>query len=274
MDEHERQRHEWAAPDSGAWSSATRPGPAAWGQPEPDADGPPPPPWVRKRRERRRRIVAASASAVVLLVLPLGMWAAGVFDGPSADDEVAGPTEPTPEPPAGPAPRQELEPPDPDDYSGSDADFAALLAGVESSEQSMMRFQEELAQAFQLGDGQDLTPFFAAVRSIAEASAEQLSAARDDLDDPLATPEAETVRTVYLDHLDAWLALMQAAAEDPTLFGPNGDASRFDVEINATAVDFSRTLEAELPADAADEITAYVRALLDRGFRFDGDAQA
>ena len=247
------------------------PGEVVW--PEPHADGPPPPPWARARR-RRRRAAAVAAAVGVLVLVPVGMLAAGLLDRSPTAQETAGPDQPASPDQGAPVPREDLAPPDPADFDGSDADFATLLTGVEASERSMIRFQDELVQAFGgLGQGDDMTPFFAAVRSIAEVATQQLNAVRDDLEEPLATPGAEAVRTVYLDHVDAWLALMDAAAADPTVFGPASDTSRFDLQINATAVDFSRRLEAELPDDAAAEITAYVRNLLDRGFRFDADAQ-
>ena len=294
MDDQERQHHGWSAPAPEPTAPAVPAAPTTpvtpteratsvpappsgppprsdvvW--PEPDADGPPPPPWARARR-RRRRAVAVGAAVGVLLLVPAGMLAAGLLD--RSPPETAGPDQASPDDQDAPVPRADLAPPDPADFGGSDADFATLLTGVEASERTMIRFQDELVQAFgELGQGEDLTPFFAAVRSLAEAAVQQLHATRDDLESPLATPEAEAVRTVYLDHVDAWLALIEAAATDPTVFGPGSDTSRFDLEINATAVDFSRRLEAELPDDAAAEITAYVRNLLDRGFRFDNDAQ-
>ncbi|MFA9446000.1 hypothetical protein [Egicoccus sp. AB-alg6-2] len=270
MDEQDGGRHRWAAPEGSAWTADDPPTVTHWGAEEPDADGPPPPPFVR-RRQRRRRVASVVAVVAVLLLVPVGLLWAGVIDRP--EPEAAGPTgEPTPT--ESPSPDAELRPPDPADFTGSDADFATLLTGVEASERTMLTFQEELAQTFELAEGTDLTPFFAAVRSVAAANAMSLAEARADLEQPLETLAAESVRTVYLDHLDAWLELMETAAEDPTVFGPAGDTARFDVAINATAVDFSRALEAELPDDAAPEISRHVRELLDRGFRFDGEAQA
>lgn len=207
---------------------------------------------------------------LAVVLVPLGLAGAGLLERPGAGSATA----PEPSPTDAPVdPDVELQPPDPGDHEGSDADFATLLNGVEASERVMLRFQRELAQSAGLGDPDDLAPFFAAVRVVAEAEARRLSDARADLEAPLDTDGAETVRAIYLDHLDAWLNLMRAAADDPTLFGPAGDTGRFDVAINATAVDFSRALEAELPADADDEIVRFAQDLLDRGFRFDRDAQ-
>lgn len=270
MDEQDERHHPWGPPGGSPWAAGapvTDPG-------GPDDDGPPPPPWVRRRR-RRRRVIGIVAVVVLLVVVPVGLLWAGVFDrsggdpvqGEGPDD--SGPTDAE----TAPDPDASLEAPDPDRFTGSDADFASVLRGVEASERVMLRFQADLAEAYALGGADDPAPFFAAVRSAAETGATALADARPALEEARATEAADEVRRVYLDHLDAWLALMEAAAADPTLFGPAGDTARFDVEINATALDFSRALESSLPEDAADEIARFAERLLDRGFRFDNEAQ-
>ncbi|HSK22286.1 MAG TPA: hypothetical protein VK906_03880 [Egicoccus sp.] len=270
MDEQDARRHPWDPPEDGPWAAG-----APTAVPDaPDADGPPPPPWVARRR-RRRRAVGVVAVVALLVAVPVGLLWAGVFDRPDGDaaqgvdPDVADPGDPD----VAPDPEATLEAPDPARFTGSDADFATVLRGVEASERTMMRFQADLAEAFALAGTDDPDPFLAAVRSAAETGAGTLTEARGALDEPLRTAPADEVRQVYLAHLDAWLALMEATAGEPSLFGPTGDTARFDIEINATALDFSRTLESALPGDAADEITRFAEQLLDRGFRFDTEAQ-
>lgn len=270
MDEQDARRHPWDPPQGGSWAGASTAVPN-----EPDADGPPPPPWVRRRR-RRRRAVGVVAVIALLVAVPVGLSWAGVFDRPAGaagQDTAPDATDPG-DPESAPDQEPTLEAPDPARFTGSDADLAAVLGGIEVSERTMMRFQTDLAEAFALAGSDDPEPFLAAVRSAAETGADALTEARGVLEEPQATPAADEIRQVYLAHLDAWLALMEATADDPSLFGPIGDTARFDVEINATALDFSRTLESSLPEDAADEIVRFAEQLLDRGFRFDDEAQA
>lgn len=268
MDEQDARHHPWESPAGSPWTAGA-PTPMS-----PDDDGPPPPPWVTRRR-RRRRIVGIVAVVALLLVVPIGLLMAGVLAG-SGDEashvdapDAAGPADPDDEP----EPEATPEAPDPAQFSGSDADFAAVLRGIDTSEQAMLRFQADLAEAYALGGTDDLAPYFAAVRSAAATGAGALAEARGVLEEPRSTAAADEVREVYLDHLDAWLALMEATEVDPTLFGPVGDTGRFDVEINATALDFARSLESQLPEDTADEIARFAEQLLDQGFRFDNEAQ-
>lgn len=271
MDEQGERHDPWGPPAAGTWTA----GAPLTTPDEPDADGPPPPPWVRRRR-RRRRLVGVLAVVALLVVVPVGLLWAGVLERPGAASSSGadvGDPETAPGPEAAPDGDTTLEAPDPGRFTGSDADFAAVLGGVEVSERTMMRFQADLAEAYALGGADDLDPFFAAVRDAAERGAADLAEARTALERSRPTAAADEVRQVYLDHLDAWLALMEATATDPSLFGPTGDTGRYDVEINATALDFSRTLESALPDDTADEIARFAEQLLDEGFRFDSEAQ-
>ncbi|GGI06093.1 hypothetical protein GCM10011354_17380 [Egicoccus halophilus] len=211
---------------------------------------------------------------VVLVLVASGLFLAGAFERPTVDAAApSGPADPTPGPPQAPTVPGDLDPPEPDAHTGSDADFAQLLQGIEASERTMLRYQQELGQVFAAADPADLDAFLAAVRTVSQDGAAAITAARQDLDEPLGTAAAESVRTVYLGHLDAWRSLMEAAAQEPSLYGPTGDTSAFDREINATARDFAQALASSLPTDADPEIAAFVEDLLDRGFRFDVDAQ-
>jgi len=265
--------HVWAPPEP---PSSDR-GWAGWDAGAGAPDGPPPPPWERDRRNRRRTVWIVVA-VLLLIGIPVGLAIAGAMsrDATPRTDEPTATVPPVPEgddPGArGPDRDTELEPPDPAQFDGVDADFAALLGRVEDSERAMLRFQRDLEGVF-FGAPADLQVLFAQLSEVAADGAASLADAREELEEELATPAAEDVRVVYLDHLDAWLAFMEAVADDPALLGPDGDSSRYDVAINQTAADFADALEELLPDDADPEVRRFAQDLLDRGFRFDADAQ-
>jgi hypothetical protein len=293
----DRPSNAWIPPDAGASPDAAvgrtsgSPGPEsaddggpnvyAWGRPDDaDAAGPPPPPWERERRARRRWILLGLALLLVLAV-PVGLAIAGVFAGqgdePVAADDAPGAADPDDggggdaEGPGGPdmAP---LPAPDLDRLSGPDAIFAQLMLDIDASELAMLGFQTDVAAAFQEHATGDAGELLQALSDAGAEGADDLEAARAALERPVSDVRAEAVREIYLEHLDSWARYMRAVEEDPALFDPARDSSRFTLSINATADAFARSLEEQLPDDVDPEVALMAEQLLDRGFRGSGES--
>jgi hypothetical protein len=278
----------WTPPDAGASRDA-----AVGRDPQPWAggsggvgvgevpDGPPPPPWERERRTRRKWIVALAV--VVVLAIPVGLaLASALGDGTDARDEQAEGTRPSPDGPGtdegvdrgeGAEADRPLDAPDLDLLEGPDAVFAQLLIDIDASEQAMLGFQRELSEVFRGQTFEDVTELLGALSEAGGDGADQLEAARGALEEPVADVRAESVREIYLEHLDSWVRYMRAVEADPTIIASDQDGTaRYTLSINATADAFARALEDQLPEDADPEVQRMAEQLLDRGFRPQGDA--
>jgi hypothetical protein len=226
--------------------------------------------------------VLLGLAALLVLGIPIGLAIAGTVarsDGEVAGDgdgdRPAGEVAPEDDgsaldPPDARA--ESLEAPDLDRLAGPDAIFAELLLDIDASELAMLGFQDEISAAFRDHSGQDATELLLALSAAGASSADELEAAREVLEQPVADVRAEAVREVYLDHLDSWLRYMQAVADDPTIFAPERDSARYTLSINASAEAFARSLEDQLPDDVDPEVALMAEQLLDRGFRPSGDA--
>lgn len=275
----------WTPPDAGLAAPAR-------GRAEPgevhveveDPDGPPLPPPVRRRRRRRRVLVGIAAALVV--GVPVGLAVAGVLPGedpPSATGtEDAREDGSAPEDDEGPDqgdgardPAESGEQPeqlDVDALEGADAVYGQLLLDIEAAEQVMVGFQEEVAAVF-ADPAESPEQLIEVLREIGATRHEALLAARAPLERDLPEEGADSIRSLYLAHLDSWVEYMDAVAEDPSVLGGEGTGAGFTVVINATADAFARALDEELPADIDEEVRDYADALLDRGFRGLADAQ-
>jgi hypothetical protein len=242
-------------------------------------DGPPPPPWERERRTRRKWVLGLAIA--IVLAIPLGLALASALGAGTADtgDEQAQDIRPTPdEPGAGNGGGdadvgRPLDAPDLDLLDGPDAIFAKLLIDIDTSEQAMLGFQRELSQIFRGQAFEDVNELLVALSEAGGVGADQLEAARDALEEPVGDVRAETVREIYLEHLDSWVRYMRAVEADPTIIASDQDGTaRYTLSINATADAFARSLEDQLPDDADPEVQRMAEQLLDRGFRPQGDA--
>ena len=230
-------------------------------------EGPPPPPHERRRRRRRRRLLALLTVGFVLaaVVAALALSDPGGGDTPDTTG-TSGEREPSG------APEPSLDRPDVAQLAGIDAIFARLLIEVDASERVMMGFQRELAESLAApSDG--ATPLLEEIRTTAEDRRDELLEVRAGLGEPLEDPRAEAVRTRYLRHLDAWSSYLRALVRDPALLTDEAASAPYDVEINATAADFARELEDQLPASTARSVRAFAEAILERGFRSQGTAE-
>lgn len=260
-----------------------------------DADGPPPPPFERERRRRRRRALAIAA-ALTVVAIPIGLAiasglterdepaasspddpdAAGEGEQPDrgeAPDDDAGdgsPDEPDdgPDGEAAPPTDVELDPLDVDGLDGLDAVYGQLLTDIDTSERTMIGFQEDLAEA--LGGLRGPEEMLDDASEVAAESRAELLEVRGRLAEELDDEGAERVRELYVEHLDSWADYMQAVEDDPLVIVEN-DGS-FTVAINATADAFARALESELPEDIDAEVERFAEGVLDRGFRGMGQA--
>jgi hypothetical protein len=190
---------------------------------------------------------------------------------PDTDPDAGSDTDPGAGPDTDPGadPDAELTAPDLDGLSGVDAVYGQLLVDVDASEQVMLDFQDDLAAAFVEADSvEDAAD---SVRSAARDSRADLLEVRDRLSGGLDDVGAERVRSVYVDHLDAWANYMAAVAEDPLTLTQPDDAG-YNVAINATAVEFERALVTELPPTIDAEVERFAQGILDRGFRGFGQA--
>jgi hypothetical protein len=275
----------WTPPDAGASRDA-----AVGRDPQPWAggsggvgvgevpDGPPPPPWERERRTRRKWILGLAIA--IVLAIPVGLAVASALSTGTNDtpDEQAEGTRPTPDEPGGDGDGdadvdRPLDAPDLDLLEGPDAVFAQLLIDIDASEQAMLGFQRELSEIFRGQAFEDVDELLGALSEAGADGADQLEAARDALEEPVGDVRAETVREVYLEHVDSWVRYMRAVEAEPTIIGSDQDGTaRFTLSINATADAFARALEDQLPDDADPEVQRMAEQLLDRGFRPQGDA--
>jgi hypothetical protein len=182
------------------------------------------------------------------------------------DDGAGGGTSPE----DGGSPDGTLTPPDVQGLDGLDATYAQLLVDIDASERAMIRFQEEVRDAFAAAS----TPADAAevVEAVAGDARAELLEVRERLVDPLEDAGAEVVRSRYVEHLDSWADYMEAIEQEPLLLAEGGGTA-FTLVINATADAFARALEAELPADIDGEVARFAEGILDRGFRSSAEAQ-
>jgi hypothetical protein len=278
--------HVWAPPDAGASPGARVGDRSARWRDEPgehgtaDADGPPPPPWERQRRTRRHWLIGIAAA--VLLAVPAGFALASLLetgdDGTdvAADDPTTDGAPDAQDPGAGDLDGDDrpLDAPDLDLLEGADAIFAQLLIDIDASEQAMLGFQREIVSTFE-GHGfeAEVDELLDALAETGAEGAERLGSAREPLEQPVQDVRADTVREVYLEHLDSWVRYMRAVEEDPAILATDPeDGARFTLTINATADAFARSLEDQLPDDADPEVQRMAEQLLDRGFRAQGDA--
>ena len=204
-------------------------------------------PAAPPRRRRRGR-------ALLLVALAVALVAAGavLLDGRSDPAADAGPTAA-------------------DAAADADADAALLelLGTVDAAELAMLGFDEAAGTAFEEAASED--EVLVLLRAAAAKAVAALGAERAALDEPLDASPAEEVRVAYLPHLDAWVAYLEAVAEDPeVLFGSGQEA--LILRINATAGVFSAALEEAVAAGVGPEVEAAARAILDRGFPDQEDA--
>lgn len=151
----------------------------------------------------------------------------------------------------------------------ADAALLELLAAVDASELGMLAFDAAAEAAFEDATSED--QLRALVGTAAADAVAELRRGRVGLEGPLEVGAAEAVRAAYLPHLDAWIAYLAAVAEDPgTLFDPAQEA--LILRINATAGVFSAALEEAVTAGVGPEVEAAARAILDRGFPDQDDA--
>jgi hypothetical protein len=253
------------------------PGPTGM-QVEVERDGPPPPPHVRARRQRRRTLLIVLAVLVVVgtpVALAITSAVTGQDTPAATDDGDSGPDADDggdADPDLEPGPEATLDPPDLAQLDGLDATYGELLIDIDASEQVMIGFQEDLAEAFG-GAGGDGEALLEAVQTVANDRWQELLEVRERLSDPIDDDGAEEVRDTYVEHLDAWADYMQAIAEDPATMALDDGSSGYNVVINATADTFARTLEDRLPADIDEDVAGYANGILDRGFRSIGDSQ-
>jgi hypothetical protein len=251
-------------------------------------DGPPPPPFVRARRRRRQRLLLGFVILVVVGT-PLGLAIQrSVSVGAEGDVVAAGGQEGTRAPEADPDPEvdprpdtetapelgPEVEPVAPDlaQLDGLDATYGRLLIDIDASERVMLALQEGLVAAFQAprtGEEDLLTE----ISTVADDRLSELLEVRARLVDEVDDDGAEEVRTVYLNHLDAWADYLRAIAEDPSSLLTDDGTSGYDVMINVTADLFARTLEDRLPPDIDEDVARFATDILERGFRGLGEAQ-
>lgn len=150
-----------------------------------------------------------------------------------------------------------------------DAALLELLAAVDASELGMLAFDAAAEAAFEDATSED--QLRALVSTAAADAVAELRRGRVGLEGPLDVVAAEAVRAAYLPHLDAWIAYLAAVAEDPgILFDPAQEA--LILRINATAGVFSAALEEAVTAGVGPEVEAAARAILDRGFPDQDDA--
>jgi hypothetical protein len=248
-------------------------------QVEVERDGPPPPPHVRARRQRRRTLLIVLA-VLVVVGTPIALAITSAVTGqdtPAATDDDGDPGPDADDggdadPDLEPAPEATLDPPDLAQLDGLDATYGELLIDIDASEQVMLGFQEDLAEAFG-GAGGDGEALLETVQTVANDRWEELLEVRERLSDSIDDDGAEEVRDTYVEHLDAWADYMQAIAEDPATMALDDGSSGYNVMINSTADTFARTLEDRLPADIDEDVAGYANGILDRGFRSVGDSQ-
>jgi hypothetical protein len=219
-------------------------GDAAAGVPGPLAT-----PAAPRRGRRRGRVL-------LLVALAIALVAAGavLLDGRSDPAADGGPT-------AAAA--------DADADADADVALLELLETVDAAELAMLGFDEAAGAAFEEAASED--EVLVLLRAAAAKAVAALGSERDALDEPLDASPAEAVRVAYLPHLDAWVAYLEAVAEDPeVLFGSGQEA--FILRINATAGVFSAALEEAVADGVGPEVEAAARAILDRGFPDQEDA--
>lgn len=154
-----------------------------------------------------------------------------------------------------------------------DAVTAELLTLIDESEQTMIEFQADVFQTFDVEGGFLAGGEEQAVEA-ARAGADRLEAidvqlaALQELEGGAATAGQLTIRDTYAEHLGAWEGWMRQVAERPDLLLNPGDpdASAASADIESTAVDFVRALRRGLPQGTPPELQDYADFIVDRGF--------
>ena len=221
-----------------------------------DVDGPPPPPHVRRRR--RQRSVLGVVGVILLGAAVVAVVLARVDPPPPTARDAVGAQEGS----DGDAPTSL----DLDQLHGIDAVFGRLLLDVDDSERVMVGFQRDVEELVTRPEG-DTSALLEEIAATAEDAHDELLEVRMRLEAPREDPRADAVRVSYLQHLDAWAEYLRALGQDPGLLADQARSAPHDVAINATADDFARQLEEQLPDTVADSVRAFADTILDRGFR-------
>ena len=233
-----------------------------------DADGPPTPPPVRRRR--RRRLLAGLVGVVATIAVVVGaLTMIGDFDAGGRDLPTITAEGDAGAPEGSDAP---VAPPELAQLEGVDATFARLLIQVDTSERVMVGFQGEL-EAVLAAPGGDPAGLLDELRRVAGDAHDELLDIRPALQDRRQDPRVEAVRSSYLRHLEAWAEYLAAVEEDPGVLADEARTAPYDVAINATADEFARALEEQLPDSAARPLVEFAEGILDRGFRSTGGSE-
>jgi hypothetical protein len=220
-------------------------------RPELVESGPPPTPLARAAeaatRRRRRRTLGVLAAAAALV----GLTAAALLFAPALPFAAS----------------------DPAADGTRDAALLTLLTEVEAAEAQMFAFFTARGAAMAAAGSREER--LSAVATAAADSAAALRTARAVIEIPSRDTVADGLRTVYLTHLDAWIAYLAAIADDPEIQMSEQSGQVYLVAINATADDFRVATEEVVAAGPADEVVALAEEILDAGFRSSGgDADA
>lgn len=234
-------------PDAGAgWQGDVAPSDEPPPTPFERAADPGPAPEPRRRRLGRVLLVAAAVALVATGALLLDARTGPVADGGStgAADATADAT--------------------------ADAALLELLVAVDAAELVMLDFDAAARAAFE--DATSEEEVLDLVTAAADAAVTELRSARDGFDDPLPDAAADDVRAAYLPHLDAWIAYLAAVAADPGVLLGAGEEEALILRINATAGVFVAALEDAVAAGVGGEVEAAARAIIERGFPDEEDA--
>jgi hypothetical protein len=266
-----------------------------------EPDGPPPTPHERARARRRRRwTIAIVVVALVALALPAAALLLRTLDLGSPQDPSAAEPEPAPPeapeddpgaPPSAPddeVPRSPVDPraaeergltdadrPDPEvpdedridvpDVAGFDglaADQIRLLADVDASERAMIAFQMRAGEAF--FETQEIDELRARISGSARDALDELDILRALLGRPVGDTPTTRVRDRYVEHLDTWVAYLEAVEANPDLVFV--ESTRYTVPINVSGSRFTEQVELLLDGDVDDEVRRIAEAIIARGF--------
>lgn len=244
--------------------SAWPPPPA--GQPAYGAGG-----WAPPPPRRRTGLVIGIVVGVLLLLLVavvlVGILFFSTSTSTSTSESAPAPDQVLPPDLEGPDGREEAPQVPADDVQ---AQSEAVLETINASEERMLAFQEVVFDATgedgNVGDaaadiageaqdaGDDLTQLRSDLRALAGGEADEFEGLRD-------------IRDTYADHMDAWIAYLDAVAGSPALASPDAeDAAPLWREIEVTGRDFVSAVETGLPEDLPRDLQDLAEFIVERGF--------
>ncbi len=246
--------------------------PSAWppppaGQPAYGAGGwsPPPP------RRRTGLVIAIVVGVLLLMLVAVVVLGVLLFSSTSTTTSTSGP-EPVPDgvlPPGleGPDDREEASQVPADDVQ---AQSEAVLETINASEERMLAFQQLVFEA--IGEDGNVGDAAAEIAREAQDAGDDITQIRSDLR-ALAGGEADEfeglrdIRDTYADHMDAWIAYLDAVAGSPALAAPQAeDAAPLWREIEVTGNDFVAAVETGLPEDLPADLQDLAEFIVERGF--------